>query len=137
MIHASAMPAVRSAGVGGKSAAGLLCCLFAAVLFAEIRAAGFDVSGTDPDALPVVRPGFVATMPAREPLVRNVSMLAFDARGRLFVAMGPQYRHPRENTPGDEIVMLVDADGDGSFEAKKPLAGPFHCVQGMAWKLGP
>lgn len=137
MIHASAMPAVRSAGVGGKSAAGLLCCLFAAVLFAEIRAAGFDVSGTDPDALPVVRPGFVATMPAREPLVRNVSMLAFDARGRLFVAMGPQYRHPRENTPGDEIVMLVDADGDGSFEAKKPLAGPFHCVQGMAWKQGP
>jgi putative membrane-bound dehydrogenase-like protein len=108
-----------------------------AVLPANARAESFDVSGTDPDAVPVVPAGFVATMPARAPLVRNVSMLAFDTRGRLFVAMGPQYRHPRENTPGDAIVMLVDADGDGTFEATKPFAGPFHCVQGMAWKQGP
>lgn len=111
----------------------LLCAACATVAWAD----GFDVSGTDPDALPVVPAGFVATMPAREPLVRNVSMLAFDTRGRLFVAMGPQYRHPQENTPGDEIVMLVDADGDGTFDAGKPFAGPFHCVQGMAWKQGP
>ena len=80
---------------------------------AAAGADGFDVSGTDPDAVPVVPAGFVATMPAREPLVRNVSMLVFDTRGRLFVAMGPQYRHPGDNTPGDAIVMLVDADGDG------------------------
>ena len=104
---------------------------------AAASATGFDVSGSDPDAVPAVPPGFVATTPAREPLVRNVSMLAFDTRGRLFVAMGPQYRHPRENTPGDVIVRLVDADSDGTFEATKPFAGPFHCVQGMAWKQGP
>ena len=104
---------------------------------AAAGADGFDVSGTDPDAVPVVPAGFVATMPAREPLVRNVSMLAFDTRGRLFVAMGPQYRNPQDNTPGDAIVMLVDADADGTFEATKPFAGPFHCVQGMAWKQGP
>ena len=87
---------------------------------AAAGADGFDVSGTDPAALPVVPAGFVATMPAREPLVQNVSMLAFDTRGRLFVAMGPQYRNPRDNTPGDAIVMLVDADADGTFEATKP-----------------
>jgi putative membrane-bound dehydrogenase-like protein len=137
MNHAPAMPAVISAGVGRMRAAGLLAGLFAAGLVAAGRADSFDVSGTDPDALPVVPAGFVATMPAREPLVRNVSMLAFDTRGRLFVAMGPQYRHPRENTPGDTIVMLVDADGDGTFDEAKPFAGPFHCVQGMAWKQGP
>ena len=142
MTHAPAMPAMPAelavgVGVGWLRAAGLLAGLVAAMLSAEIRAAGFDVSGTDPAAVPVVPAGFVATMPAREPLVRNVSMLAFDTRGRLFVAMGPQYRHPRDNTPGDAIVMLVDADGDGSFEATKPFAGPFHCVQGMAWKQGP
>jgi putative membrane-bound dehydrogenase-like protein len=115
----------------------LLTIFVMATLSRPASAAGFDVSGTDPDALPVVPAGFVATMPAREPLVRNVSMLAFDTRGRLYVAMGPQYRHPRDNTPGDAIVMLVDADGDGTFDAKKPFAGPFHCVQGMAWKQGP
>lgn len=116
-----------------RSLAALAFAAWAAAASAE----SFDVSGTDPDALPVVPAGFVASMPAREPVVRNVSMLAFDARGRLFVAMGPQYRHPRENTPGDEIVMLIDADGDGTFDAAKPFAGPFHCVQGMAWRQGP
>lgn len=33
--------------------------------------------------------------------------------------------------------MLLDADGDGTFDETKPFAGPFHCVQGMAWKQGP
>jgi putative membrane-bound dehydrogenase-like protein len=98
---------------------------------------GFDITGTDPNALPVVPTGFSVTMPAREPLVRNVSMLAFDTRGRLFAAMGPQYRNPREDTPGDLVVMLGDADGDGTFDSATPFAGPFHCVQGMAWKQGP
>ena len=106
-------------------------------LAAQARANGFDVAGTDPDALPAVADGFAVTMPAREPLVQNVSMLAFDARGRLFVGMGPQYRLPLEDTPGDSIVQLVDADGDGTFDAAKAFAGPFHCVQGMAWKQGP
>lgn len=118
-------------------AVSLLTIFVMAALSRSVSAESFDVSGTDPAALPAVPAGFVATMPAREPLVQNVSMLAFDTRGRLFVAMGPQYRHPRENTPGDAIVMLVDADGDGTFEATKPFAGPFHCVQGMAWEQGP
>ena len=97
----------------------------------------FDAPGMDPDALPVAPVGFEVSMPAREPLVRNVSMIAFDTRGRLFVAMGPQYRHPKETTPGDTVAMLVDADGDGTFDQATPFAGPFHCVQGMAWKDGP
>jgi len=111
--------------------------LIVAALSAQGRADSFDAPGMNPDALPVAPAGFGVSMPAREPLVRNVSMLAFDARGRLFVAMGPQYRHPRENTPGDTIAMLVDADGDGTFDEERPFAGPFHCVQGMAWKQGP
>lgn len=111
--------------------------VLAAVSAAQARANGFDVSGADPDALPAVVGGFEVTMPAREPLVRNVSMLAFDPRGRLFVGMGPQYRMPLVDTPGDTIVQLVDADADGTFDAAKTFAGPFHCVQGMAWKHGP
>lgn len=126
-------PAVRVA----RAARTVLVALATLVLGSTRSDAGFDVSGTDPDALPVVPAGFVVTMPAREPLVRNVTMLAFDTRGRLFVALGPQYRHPREDTPGDTVVQLIDADGDGTFEAAKTFAGPFHCVQGLAWKQGP
>jgi putative membrane-bound dehydrogenase-like protein len=125
------------AGLTAGPSAEILGCFLVVALVTVPWAHGFDVAGTDPAALPAVADGFEVTMPAREPLVQNVSMLAFDAGGRLFVAMGPQYRLPREDTPGDRIVQLVDADGYGSFEAAKPFAGPFHCVQGMAWKQGP
>jgi putative membrane-bound dehydrogenase-like protein len=111
--------------------------MLAAAMSVAALAEGFDVAGFSPDAVPVVAEGFVVTMPAREPLVKNVSMLAFDTRGRLFVGMGPQYRMPLENTPGDTIVQLVDSDADGAFDTAKSFAGPFHCVQGMAWKRGP
>ncbi|MBM4011559.1 MAG: c-type cytochrome [Planctomycetes bacterium] len=114
----------------------LLILLISAVSVAAL-AESFDVTGFSPDAVPAVPEGFVVTVPAREPLVRNVSMLAFDTRGRLFVGMGPQYRMPAKDTPGDAIVQLVDADADGTFDAAKTFAGPFHCVQGMAWKQGP
>lgn len=131
----------RSLSLPFGSISGLFAITFGGVLGVTLANASwaysFDVAGTDPDALPVVVDGFEVTMPAREPLVHNVSMLAFDARGGLFVAMGPQYRLPREDTPGDTIVQLVDADGDGTFDAAQTFAGPFHCVQGMAWKQGP
>ena len=131
---------LRSASLPSGSISGLFAITVGRALVVALAAApwacGFDVAGTDPDALPVVADGFEVTMPAREPLVQNVSMLAFDARGRLFVGMGPQYRRPLKDTPGDTIVQLVDADGDGTFDAAKTFAGPFHCVQGMAWKQG-
>src|SRR6185436_6387226 len=63
--------------------------------------------------LPEVPPGFVATLFAREPLVRHPVSMAFDARGRLFVGMGPQFRMPKPDTPGDSVVILLDTDGDG------------------------
>jgi putative membrane-bound dehydrogenase-like protein len=137
MKHVPARPASYSARSAGMRFERMLFGVLAAAFAAGVWAGPKDISGTDPDALPVVIDGFEVTMPAREPLVQNVSMLAFDTRGRLFVAMGPQYRLPREDTPGDTIVQLVDADGDGTFEAAKTFAGPFHCVQGMAWKRGP
>ncbi|MFM7289766.1 MAG: hypothetical protein ACKO6B_00865, partial [Planctomycetia bacterium] len=65
MTNDEALPAMLAVRLGRMWAAGLLSGLFAAVLSAEIRAAGFDVSGTDPAALPVVPAGFTVTMPAR------------------------------------------------------------------------
>lgn len=59
--------------------------------------------------------------------------MAFDARGRPFVGMGPQYRNPAPDTPGDRVLMVRDADGDGEAETTKVFAEGFNCVQGLAW----
>lgn len=93
----------------------------------------FDPGPTDPNALPEVPPGVRATFFAREPLVRNPCAMAFDAKGRLFVGMGPQYRKPTPATPGDRVVILIDSDGDGLPDKQKTFAEGFNCIQGLAW----
>ena len=77
---------------------------------AEVRA--FDDPNADRAALPTVPAEFEIRFFAREPLVRQPCSLAFDARGRMFVGMGPQYRMPTPTTPGDSVVIVEDTDGD-------------------------
>jgi hypothetical protein len=87
-----------------------------------------------PEALvPTVPAGFTVQLYAREPLVRNPCAMAFDARGRLFVGQGPQYRNPKPTTPGDTIELLIDSDGDGMADKAKTFARGLNCVQGLAW----
>ena len=88
----------------------------------------------DDEALPSVPAGFQVTLFAREPLVRQPCSLAFDVRGRLFVGMGPQYRNPTPETPGDSVVIVIDADRDGVAETTKVFATGFNAVQGLAWR---
>lgn len=95
--------------------------------------AQFEDRGANLKDLPRVPPGFTVQVVALEPLVRQPSSLVFDARGRLFVGMGPQYRNPTPRTPGDSVVQLIDVDGDGVFETKKGFATGFNCIQGLAW----
>jgi hypothetical protein len=38
--------------------------------------------------------------------------VTFDAKGRLFVGMGPQYRNPKPDTPGNSVAIVEDTDGD-------------------------
>ncbi len=83
--------------------------------------------------LPTVPPEFKVELFAREPLVRNPCAMAFDARGRLFVGQGPQYRSPTPYTPGDSIVILIDSDGDGIADSAKTFADGLNCIQGLAW----
>jgi putative membrane-bound dehydrogenase-like protein len=100
---------------------------------AAARAADFNGKQADVDALPTVPAAFQVTMFAREPLVRQPCSMAFDARGRLFVGMGPQYRNPTPKTPGDSVVMVLDTDHDGQADQTKVFATGFNAVQGMAW----
>lgn len=107
----------------------LIACLLASLtpLFAQ------EPTSKKQEPLPIVPPEFAVTLFAKEPLVRQPCSLAFDARGRLYVGMGPQYRHPKPDTPGDSVVIISDADGDGVAEKAKVFATGFNCVQGLAW----
>ena len=88
----------------------------------------------DGEALPAVPAGFQVTLFAREPLVRQPCSMAFDRRGRLFVGMGPQYRNPTPETPGDSVVIVTDADGNGVADTTVVFATGFNAVQGLAWR---
>lgn len=107
-----------------------LALLCGRVLFAAEPA---KVISPAEELLPIVPAGFTARLFAREPAVRNPCAMAFDARGRLFVGQGPQYRNPKPDTPGDTIVLLTDADGDGVAESARTFATGLNCVQGLAW----
>ena len=108
----------------------LLCVLF---LPESALRAQFNDPHADPRALPQVPAEFEVTLYASEPLVRQPCSLAFDAHGRLFVGMGPQYRMPTPETPSDSVVLVLDTDGDGRADATKVFATGFNAVQGLAW----
>ena len=56
----------------------------------------------------------VVTLFAAEPMIANVTALAWDARGRLWVSETRDYPNARVNENGhDTIKILEDTDGDG------------------------
>jgi putative membrane-bound dehydrogenase-like protein len=87
----------------------------------------------DREALPTMPAEFEVTLFASEPLVRQPCSMAFDERGRLFVGMGPQYRNPIPDTPGDSVVLFPDTNGDGKADTSKVFATGFNAIQGLAW----
>lgn len=104
----------------------LLCGLFALVTKPPL------IHGDE--SFPIVPDDIEVTLFARDPLVRNPCAIAFDARGRLCVGMGPQYRSPTPDTAGDSVWILVDEDADGKAERRKRFATGFNSIQGLAWK---
>jgi glucose/arabinose dehydrogenase len=100
---------------------------------AVAKAADFNDKAADRDALPRVPKGFEVSVFASEPLVRQPCSMAFDARGRLYVGMGPQYRNPKPDTPGDSVAMVLDTNGDGRADKIRIFATGFNAIQGLAW----
>ncbi|MFM8790973.1 MAG: PVC-type heme-binding CxxCH protein [Solirubrobacterales bacterium] len=95
--------------------------------------AQFADKSADLKALPKIPQEFEVTLFASEPLVRQPCSMAFDERGRLFVGMGPQYRNPKPETPGDSVVIVQDTDGNGRADRTQEFATGFNAVQGLAW----
>ena len=67
-------------------------------------------------------PGFHATLFAAEPDVQNPIAMAFDARGRLWVAENYTYAERTQRFDlrlRDRIVIFDDTDGDGQADSRK------------------
>lgn len=66
--------------------------------------------------------GFHATVMASEPDVRNPIAMAWDGRGRLWVAENFTYAEPTKVLDfafRDRVLLFEDADGDGRFESRR------------------
>lgn len=106
-----------------------LCFTFLSSIF--LSAPRTDAANP-PDG-PIVPEGFEVELIAREPLVRNPTVMTFDRRGRLFVGQGPQWRAPSPDTEGDHVDLLIDDDGDGVYDRVKRFAEGFNSIQGIVW----
>ncbi|TWT34299.1 PVC-type heme-binding CxxCH protein [Blastopirellula retiformator] len=72
-----------------------------------------------------IEPGYKIELVAAEPLVMDPVAIAFDARGRMFVAEYSDYPigPPNESDdPLSRIVLLEDTDGDGQFDKRSVFA---------------
>ena len=73
-----------------------------------------------------LEPGYRIELAAAEPLVRNPVAIAFDSRGRLYVAESRGYPGPLEGAPPAApegvIALLEDADHDGRFDRRTEFA---------------
>ncbi|MFM8893144.1 MAG: PVC-type heme-binding CxxCH protein, partial [Planctomycetia bacterium] len=75
---------------------------------------------------------------ARFPELVNPVQMAFDTKGRLWVAAWPTYPHWRPDEPmNDKLLILEDADGDGRTDRVKTFAGDLHNPTGFEfWGKG-
>jgi putative heme-binding domain-containing protein len=74
----------------------------------------------------------------RFPELINPVQMAFDSRGRLWVAAWPTYPHWRPDEPmNDKLLILEDTDGDGRTDRVKTFAGDLHNPTGFEfWGKG-
>ncbi|MBI3876567.1 MAG: dehydrogenase, partial [Verrucomicrobia bacterium] len=86
-----------------------------------------------------VEPGLRVELVAAEPLVASPCAIAFDERGRLFVAENRGYPvGPGEGkTPSGIIALLEDTNGDGIYDKRTEFATGLSFPNGlMCWKGG-
>src|SRR5712671_1919959 len=107
------------------------------------RAAAADADGslTPEQALASFKlePGLKIELVAAEPLVANPVAIAFDERGRLFVAENRGYpTGPGEGQPpAGRTALLEDTNGDGRFDKRTAFATGLTYPTGvLPWKGG-
>lgn len=79
-------------------------------------------------------PGFTATVMAAEPDVQNPIALAWDARGRLWVAENYTYAERTQRFElglRDRVLIFSDTDGDGRFDDRKVFSDSLQRLTGI------
>ena len=82
-------------------------------------------------------PGFKATLFAGEPDVKQPIAMAFDHRGRLWIAEA--YTYPiraKEGEGKDRILVFEDTDGDGKFDKRTVFMEGLNLVSGLEVGFG-
>lgn len=113
--------------VGASLAAAFLATGASAANFPAIYNSEPDTNAAPPspqESLAKLKlpPGFRATMFAAEPDVQNPIALAWDARGRLWIAENYTYAERAKKFDlqlRDRILIFEDRDGDGRFDSRK------------------
>lgn len=91
-------------------------------------------------------PGFKASVFAAEPDVQNPIAMAWDARGRLWVAENYTYAERSkkfELNLRDRILIFEDTDGDGKFDSRKVFTDELQMLtsievgHGGVWVMSP
>lgn len=89
----------------------------------------------------VVEPGYRVDLVAAEPLVQSPVAIAFDERGRMYVAENRGYPDPLEGElpaqPQGVVALLADTDGDGRYDTRTDFATRLTYPNGvMPWEGG-
>jgi len=89
----------------------------------------------------IAEPGYRVDLVAAEPLVQSPVAIAFDERGRIYVAENRGYPDPLEGEPASlpqgVVALLTDADGDGRYEKRTDFATGLTYPNGvMPWDGG-
>ncbi len=131
------MPALP--GAAPRLLAALACCLLLAHAFAGNSTDSNPRSAEEELKAFEVADGLQVELVAAEPLVQSPCAMAFDERGRLFVAENRGYPiGPAEGQPPvGTIAMLEDTDGDGRMDKRTTFADGLTFPNGvMPWQGG-
>ncbi|HOC54844.1 MAG TPA: c-type cytochrome [Verrucomicrobiota bacterium] len=84
-----------------------------------------------------LKPGFRLELVAAEPRIAVPVAIAFDEKGRLFVAETREAGSPRDtNAPAGRIRVLEDPDGTGEFRSSKVYADNLASASAVACYAG-
>jgi putative membrane-bound dehydrogenase-like protein len=84
-------------------------------------------------------PGFKATVFAAEPDVQDPIAMAWDARGRLWIAENYTYAESGKKFDlnlRDRILIFEDVDGDGRFDTRRVFADDLQVLTSIEVGLG-
>jgi putative membrane-bound dehydrogenase-like protein len=117
-----------------------VCLLFGAALVAAPQDR-LPLSPAEALAGLVVEPGYRVDLAVAEPLVQSPVAIAFDERGRMYVAENRGYPDPLEDEPASPpqgvVALLTDTDGDGRYDRRTDFATGLTYPNGvMPWDGG-